>query len=95
MAKIHWSVYIITGLFVSILSYKLNYEKLVFFFYIGLIFIVIGAAKLSFNLINKKAKKAQTAHHKPQQQAGFRYCPKCANVLRPHDKFCSICGAKV
>ena len=95
MSKIHWSVYLLLGFFVSAFSYKLNYNKLIFFFYIGIIFILIGIAKLIFGNANKTANKAKNIQRTPQQQTRFRYCPKCANILRPNDRFCSICGARV
>ena len=57
MAKIHWPVYFIVGLLVSVLSWKLNYQKLIFFFYVGLIFILIGSAKLIFGLTKRSSNK--------------------------------------
>ena len=93
MVKIHGLVYVIVGLFVSIFSYQLNYEKLVFFFYIGLIFVVVGIAKIIFGLIGHRKNEASAAHHKAQHQQQVKYCSKCGNVLKLHDRFCSRCGA--
>ena len=97
MAKIHWLVYVIVGLFVSIASYKLNYEKLIFFFYAGLIFVFSGVAKLIFGLLqNRKGRESsQKIHqHKAQHQAGIKYCTHCGNPAKIHDKFCNRCGAR-
>ncbi len=99
MAKIHGLVYIVVGLFVSILSWKLNYEKLIFFFYIGWFFVLIGAFKLVLNFIKNKAKKQETiqtkAHHTPHSQQHAKYCARCGNAMRMQDFYCSRCGAKV
>ena len=96
MAKIHWFVYIVVGLFISILSYRLNYEKLVFFFYVGLIFVFVGIVKLIFNLIKKKMSKKETMHHKAHHQTQhIKYCHRCGTALRAHNNFCTKCGARV
>ena len=89
--KIHGLVYILVGLFVSFASWMVNFGKLLLFFYAGLLFILVGIVKLS---LGKRDEAKHAAHHKPQHQAKFRYCPRCANILRPHDRFCSVCGAR-
>lgn len=104
MAKIHWLVYVIVGLFVSIMSWRLNYEKLLFFFYAGWFFIFIGVVKLIFGLIKRKidrkeepSKKVQhQAPIQPQHQAHhYKRCHKCGNAVRLHDRFCARCGYRV
>lgn len=102
MAKIHWAVYVIVGLFVSILSWKLDYQRFVVFFYAGLVFVFVGIAKLIFDLIKNRADKTQSVHkarHRALSQLHharhLKYCPKCGNVARVHDRFCSRCGAMV
>ena len=93
MAKIHWSVYIIVGLFVSIFSWRLNYEKLIFFFYAGLFFIFVGILKLVFSFIkNRMNKKEKT---RKVQQQNIKYCHNCGTALRLHHRFCTKCGARV
>ncbi|MBI2658618.1 zinc ribbon domain-containing protein [Candidatus Woesearchaeota archaeon] len=94
MAKIHWLFYIAVGLFVSISSWRLNYEKLIFFFYIGLFFILIGILKLIFSLIKTKMSKKEKVHHKSPQQH-VKYCHNCGAALRHQARFCTRCGAKV
>ena len=90
--KINGLVYIIVGVFVAIASWRINFGKLLLFFYVGLLFVLIGIVKLS---LGKRNEAKAAVHHKPQQhQARFRYCPRCANILRPHDKFCSVCGTR-
>ena len=95
MAKIHWSVYVIIGFFVSTLSYKLDYNKLIFFFYIGIIFILIGIAKLIFGNVNKKEDKPKKIQTQKQHMQNFKRCSRCGNIARINDRFCSICGARV
>jgi len=103
MAKIHGLIYVLTGLFVSIMSLKLNYPKLIFFFYIGLIFIFVGCIKLILSFLRKKkneTKNAQLDLHRqdndiPQHQKHFKYCPKCRNAVKINDIFCSRCGNRL
>lgn len=99
MAKIHWLVYFIVGLLVSVLSWRLNKEKLIFFFYIGLIFIVVSIAKLIFGIIKKSSNKKENKHQKIQTQKQriqhFKRCSRCGNVIRINEGFCSVCGARV
>jgi len=101
MAKIHWSVYIIVGALVSALSYRFNYDKLIFFFYFGFVFVFAGIVKLIFSLMNLKSKKeemhTQTQVHQAHKQhiQHFKRCARCGNVLRISDKFCARCGARV
>lgn len=95
MPKIHGLIYILVGLFVSILSYKLNYEKLIFFFYAGLIFIFIGVIKLIFDLIKREMSKTTTQHKIHGKPQNIRYCHQCGATLSLHHKFCTRCGAKV
>mgnify|MGYP001560674080 CR=1 FL=1 len=90
MAKIHWLIYIIVGLFVSISSWRIDYEDLYIFFYAGLVFILIGIAKLIFGL-NIKKEKSITKHH----AQGAKYCHNCGYAARLHDKFCSKCGVRI
>ena len=99
MVKIHGLIYIAVGLFVSIFSWKLNYEKLIFFFYAGLFFIFVGIIKLIFNFIKKRMNKKETVHHKisqhQPQQSNIKYCHNCGTALRLHHRFCIKCGARV
>lgn len=94
MAKIHGLVYVVVGLFVSVFSWKLNYEKLVFFFYIGLVFIVIGITKMILGLAKKRTDKTEKGHYKDNQKQR-KYCPKCGNGLNAGDIFCSRCGTRI
>ena len=99
MAKIHWIIYVVIGLFVSILSWRLNYEKLIFFFYVGLFFILVGIIKLLISLINRKTSKKEIVHkvqhQTPKHYQRFKRCSRCGNIVSVSDSFCSKCGARV
>ena len=95
MAKIHGIVYIIVGLFVSILSWKFNKDKLIIFVYTGLLFILIGIAKLIFSFISRRKGKSDAANQKIQPKAQLKYCPQCGSAAKLHDKFCAKCGARL
>jgi hypothetical protein len=95
MAKIHWSVYILVGAFVSIMSWRLNYQKLIFFFYAGWIFVFIGVVKLIFDLIKRRMTKTTTQHKIHSKPQHIKYCHQCGAALRLQVRFCSRCGAKV
>ena len=95
MPKINGLVYIAVGLFVSIMSYKLNYQKLIFFFYIGLLFVFVGVVKLIFGLIKRNVNKKESAQQKTQHQAKIKYCHRCGNAMRLDARFCTRCRARV
>lgn len=95
MAKIHWLVYVIVGLFISIASYKLNYEKLIFFFYAGFVFVFVGVLKLMFNLIKNRTPKKETIHKSVHHQQSTGFCHQCGARLDLHHKFCTKCGARI
>ncbi len=107
MAKIHWLVYIAVGLFVSVLSYKINYNNLYLFFYVGWIFVLIGIIKMLFGFGKNKDVKnlQQKMQHKnltqPQhsmqhhQKHHYKRCHRCGNVMRLNDRFCSKCGLRL
>lgn len=99
MAKIHGVVYIILGLFVSIASYKINYDKLYPFFYIGFLFVIYGVAKILISFINKEEKKGFVNKQNPNQfrqtaKQQYKRCRTCGNVARASDNFCPRCGAR-
>ena len=104
MAKVHGTIYLIIGIFVAIASYKINYDKLYPFFYIGLLFVIYGIAKIIIGFINKEGKKqviSPTVHKnqlnqfKPPIKQQYKRCPNCGNVARGHDNFCSRCGNRM
>ncbi|HLC50301.1 MAG TPA: hypothetical protein VJI97_02630 [Candidatus Nanoarchaeia archaeon] len=104
MAKIHWIVYLLAGFLTSSVSWKLNYDKFLLFFYVGILFILIGIAKMTFSSGKKdekplqhKAQNSQATHRQPihQNNQNLKRCPYCSNVARIHDNFCSRCGRRI
>ncbi|MBI3026575.1 zinc ribbon domain-containing protein [Candidatus Woesearchaeota archaeon] len=108
MVKIHGFAYIFIGLFVSFMSWQLNYEKLIFFFYAGWAFVLFGFLKMMAALIKNYEDRKRSAHeirqknaahqhqayshHAQRQTQHYKRCPRCGNVQRAHDRFCSHCG---
>ena len=93
MAKIHGIIYLIIGFFVSAVSWKINYQRLQFFFYIGLILIIYGVARIVIEFINKKEKK-EIPQNKLNPKLQYKRCITCGNTARGFDNFCSRCGAR-
>ena len=98
MTKIHWVAYLLIGSFVSLVSF-FRYESLKFFFYAGVLFIAVGIVKLVFSITKDKDEKVraneQLYTNKVQHHHQFKYCSRCRNVLKIHDRFCSRCGSRV
>mgnify|MGYP001594133448 CR=1 FL=1 len=105
MAKVHWTVYILIGLFISIMSWKLNYEKFIFFFYAGWVFVLVGTVKLIFSWIKNRTskelvrtKQPQTTQyktlHRQTPQSNIKFCHNCGAALRLQHRFCIRCGAR-
>ena len=67
MPKIHGLVYIVIGLFASVMSWILNFKKLIFFFFIGLIFVLVGIIKIVISLRKNKIPKNKTSHKTSEQ----------------------------
>ena len=101
MARIHGFVYIIIGIFVSVASWNINNEELQLFFYAGILFIGIGAAKLLLGLLKNKKEDEKIVHHRKIQhqsqhlQQHYKRCKRCGSVMRANDRFCSRCGLGV
>ena len=94
MAKIHGLAYILIGLFISIFSYKVNYEKLVFFYYLGYIFIFVGILKLIFSLMKRKSSKTKELHHKEEHkhQSATMHKENINSMHRQQQyKYCNNC----
>lgn len=101
MVKIHGLVYIAIGIFISVFSYKTNYDKLIFFFYLGFVFIFVGIVKIIIFLIRKSSEEQKVPeHHKEipkHHQANVHHQPglhhqQSSQTHRPHQyKYCSNC----
>ena len=104
MPKIHGIIYLAIGIFVAITSYEISYAKLYFFFYIGLLFIIYGVAKIIIGFINKEEKKQASSSNIRKNQLNqfkqpikqqYKRCSNCGNAARGYDNFCARCGNKL
>jgi len=101
MAEIAWWAWLGVGLFVAISSAYMG-GKVTLFAWVGLLFIVIGIAKVVyiFVLRPKETKSEQRAMHMPYPQlppqppSAF-YCPQCRITVQPTDFFCRYCGRRL
>lgn len=69
MAKIHGLVYLIIGAFVSLVSWRVSFENLQLFFYIGLVFVAVGIMKLFISAVKKSTLDEQKPAQPKQQNA--------------------------
>lgn len=107
MAKIHGFIYIVIGLFIVLASWKINLNALIFFFYVGWIFVLIGIIKLVLGFGKNRDTKSpqQKIQHRNlaqphqslqhQQKHHYKRCHRCGNVMRLSDRFCSKCGLRI
>ena len=103
MAKIHGLIYVLIGLFIVLASWKINYNDLILFFYLGWVFVLVGIVKMLFSFGKNKGVKnlqhkslAQPQHSmQHQQKHHYKRCHRCGNVMRLHDIFCNKCGLRV
>ncbi|MFP4423652.1 MAG: hypothetical protein ACLFP2_00310 [Candidatus Woesearchaeota archaeon] len=101
MTSIHGIVYVMVGAAVSIVSYYLDKEKLIFFIIVGGILLLFGILKLLVMLVRKKSKPQQ---HNPyhgqyaqqvQMNGAHRFCPRCRRTIHATFNFCPYCGLKI
>ena len=94
MAKIHGIVYLMAGLFISSVSWKLNKDKLLLFYYVGFVFVLIGVIKIVYALSTKKNRETAHIKNHNRQMSQYKRCNKCGSVMRFNDRFCGRCGAR-
>ena len=110
MSKIHGMVYIGIGIFITLTSWKINYNALILFFYFGILFVLIGISKIIYRLykveednkpINRTAHHLghhQIHNHSPLQNSQnhqYKKCHRCGSLIKFADRFCSRCGTKL
>jgi hypothetical protein len=96
MAALNPVIYLVVGLMVTIVSVIMGLNA---FIYLGLIFMVWGIARLSWNKVAAKRQKRATDApeaivSKPTHHIQHVYCPHCGNMVKHNDNFCSRCGAR-
>ncbi|MBI4150492.1 hypothetical protein HY492_00010 [Candidatus Woesearchaeota archaeon] len=96
MAKIPAFAYLLVGALVAYVSLRIG-ETFTFFFYVGLVFLGIGLAKLLIGfLLRKKETKTEKKLEQPAKPANhIRYCPRCRSACRMFDYFCWRCGTRL
>ncbi len=103
MAAIPWWTWLGVGVIVTGVSI---FADLTFFVWVGIIFVVVGVAKLAlFYMLGSREEKpvahSQAAH--PQVSPRVReyaqsqkaLCPRCMANVSPADFFCRYCGTRV
>ena len=101
MTKIHGIAYVLVGIFIMLASMKI--DTLVFFFYAGIVFILIGFVKIGIGITNQKKEESS---HKPASQhvhpqhlqkirQQYKRCPRCGTLAHMHDTFCRKCGMNI
>lgn len=108
--QIHGIVYLLVGFFIGGTSWFINSraqdDPLLFFFYVGVIFLVIGIAKLVAGYILKPSKEKPSrpnpaeqgflkTQHKNVQPHQVVHCPRCNSRLHHRFVYCPKCGTKV
>ena len=97
MASIPGIVYLIIGGVVAFISSRLqgSEPKFALFFWMGIVFIVIGTFKTIFWFIaNKPKTKKETSYTKPQaiERPGLEPIKKELPQKNKHPKYCPKCG---
>lgn len=110
MVKIHWSFYIIIGVGVLFASNRLNSQTgsrdFDLFLWVGYLFLIIGVTKLGIWFISRKKESPverraagggiyQGASQRQVVRQRAMYCPRCGNMLRGYENFCTGCGQRV
>jgi len=93
MAGIAWWVWLSIGLFISISSAYVG-GKLKIFAWIGILFVIIGIAKIIYLFVFRERETA-AAKPVPIQQTQHFYCPRCRFAVHAYDFFCRKCGARL
>ncbi|MEM4263763.1 MAG: hypothetical protein QW666_02615 [Candidatus Woesearchaeota archaeon] len=102
MAQIPSWLWLFAGIIVTAGSYYVK-GNIALFFYLGLLFILIGVAKIIFWFIMRKPKTGKIQMPMPQsraqpvQQAAYGNYKKCmcGRFVRLTDNFCWACGRRL
>ncbi len=94
MAKIHAIVYLILGAVISYVSLRIG-STFTVFFYIGLVFLGVGIAKLLIGFLLKKKETKPEKQSIRVTQPLWAHCPRCRSQVRTSDFFCWRCGNRL
>lgn len=91
MSKIPGPFFVIVGLFVAIIS-KIGplKEQTIFkgFFYLGIIFFVIGVIRI----INPEKIPKDNIQEQKRPESNIINCPQCGTKNLTKSRFCHMCG---
>ena len=110
MAQIPSWLWLIAGIAIIFFS-KYMGGKVEMFFWVGLVFAVIGLAKILVSYITHKGETkteesgvgapfypsgtAPGSASSPGQTAIMRFCPRCGSQIYPTGYFCHKCGLRL
>ncbi len=84
-------IFIILGIIVSIVSDRVDQDgSMTLFFYLGIIFIIIGIAKLAIKFIMSPKKDYERKRTKK-----IILCPSCGEKHFETSNYCHKCGTKL
>jgi membrane-bound ClpP family serine protease len=101
MANIPSWVYILIGAIIAIYSKyiqtKLSSDStaMTLFFWIGVIFILLGLGKMAFKVIAAREKTKKEPKTEQKSQTNIVACPNCKTKHYSTSNFCHKCGANL
>lgn len=93
MAQIPSWLWLIAGIIVIAGSLYVG-EQISLFFYVGLLFIAIGIAKIVLNYILRKKETKTEKTQMPRTHPQYNIC-RCGQYVRKTDNFCWSCGTRL
>ena len=106
MAQIPSWLWLIAGIAIIFFS-KYMGGKVEMFFWVGLVFAVIGLAKILVSYITHKGETKTEQRTEgapfypapssaaPGQASMMRFCPRCGSQVSPNSYFCHKCGLRL
>lgn len=94
MAAIPWWAYLGVGLFVAISSAQIG-GSISLFAWVGLIFVIVGIAKLIVLFVLNPREEKKQAVHQTHYQPRAQLCPRCRMQVTHYDNYCRVCGMRL
>ncbi len=91
--KIPALVWLMLGILLTVVSYYLG-DEFVLFFYAGLLIIALGVFKLILSYVFSP-KETIIEKKAVQQKDHYSKCRHCNNITRKIDYYCSMCGKQL
>ncbi|MBI4448811.1 zinc ribbon domain-containing protein [Candidatus Woesearchaeota archaeon] len=87
-------VFVLVGVIVSLVSWRM--PKFMFFFYVGLIFIVVGVFRLAQSYVGGGIKKdIERLDKSLAKHPQVTFCPRCNIPVYVTSNFCHHCGTRL